>query len=281
MGWSNRCRVFLHARSGYPSPFPGDGMLDLAIEPRFWLLLATIAVAGVARGMSGFGTGMIVAPVAGALYGPQWALAIIVIIDVLPTIPVTLPALRHAQWREVLPVTAGALLFFPLGLAILEAGDPVALRWLISAAILACVAVLWSGWRYAGPRNAAVSAAAGGVAGTLSGIAQIPGPPVIAYWLASGAPAVIVRANLLTFFLLGEFIAVGNLWFAGLFERGPLSIGFAAMPVYFAALLVGSRLFGLASDRTYRLVTFGLIIAAAVLALPVWGSVAAAIEAIF
>ncbi|MBX3532533.1 MAG: sulfite exporter TauE/SafE family protein [Rhizobiaceae bacterium] len=220
--------------------------------------------------MSGFGAGMIIAPVAGAIYGPQWALVIVVVVDALPILPVAIPALRIATWREVTPVAIGTLLCFPLGIAILTAGDPVALRWLICAAILACVAVLWSGWRYRGPRNAAVSGAAGGVAGVLSGIAQIPGPPVIAYWMASGLPAVLVRANLLAYFLVGEAISIGNLWAAGLFERGPVMIGIAAMPFYFAGLMVGWRLFGLASDATYRRVTFLLIVVAAVLAAPVW-----------
>lgn len=254
-------------------------MSAIFTEPQFQLLISVIAIAGVARGMSGFGTGMIVAPVAGAIYGPKWAIAIIVILDILPTIPLTVPALRHAVWREIVPVTLGSLVFVPVGLAILRHGDPVVLRWIISAAILACVAVLWTGWRYTGPRNPAVSAAAGAVAGTLSGIASIPGPPVIAYWLASGLPALIVRANLLTFFLLGEFISAGNLWAAGMFERGPVTIGLAAMPVYFLALLVGWRLFGLASERTYRLVTFCLIIAAAILALPLWDGMIAKLVA--
>ena len=60
-------------------------------------LLATVLLAGIARGLSGFGTGMIVAPVAGALYGPQVAIVIIVIMDSLPVLPVTLPALRQAR----------------------------------------------------------------------------------------------------------------------------------------------------------------------------------------
>jgi uncharacterized membrane protein YfcA len=243
---------------------------DIVAEPRFLLLLAVIAVAGVARGMSGFGSGMIVGPVAGALYGPKWSLVTIAILDALPMIPVTLPALKHAVWREIVPVAIGSFLFVPVGIAILKAGDPIVLRWIISGAILACIAVLWSGWRYRGPRNAAVSVAAGGVAGTLSGIAQIPGPPVIAYWMASGLPAVVVRANLLTFFLIGEFVTMGNLWAAGLLEHGPVTIGITAMPVYFLALLAGWALFGLASERIYRLVTFGLIVAAAILALPLW-----------
>lgn len=97
-------------------------------DAALFALLATVLVAGVARGLSGFGTGMIVAPVAGALYGPQGALVIIVIIDSLPTVPITLPVLRIARWREVLPVFAGLLLFFPAGIMILTRGDPFMLR---------------------------------------------------------------------------------------------------------------------------------------------------------
>jgi uncharacterized membrane protein YfcA len=245
-------------------------VLELFGDPAFLLLAAVIAAAGVVRGMSGFGAGMIIAPIAGAIYGPQWALIIVVVVDALPILPVAIPALRVARWREVAPVAFGTLLFFPVGIAIIRAGDPVMLRWVICAAIVACVAVLWSGWRYIGPRNAAVSGAAGGVAGILSGIAQIPGPPVIAYWMASGLPAVLVRANLLAYFLVGEAISIGNLWVADMFERGPVMIGIAAMPPYFVGLMIGWRLFGMASDATYRRVTFGLIVLAAILAAPLW-----------
>lgn len=233
-------------------------------------MLAVVTVAGVARGLSGFGTGMIVAPIAAALYSPRWALVILVVIDLLPMIPLTIPAFRIARWREVLPIFAGLFLFFPVGLYILRNSDPVLLRWGISAAIFACVIMLWSGWRYRGRRTNPLSLATGGVAGVLSGIASIPGPPVLVYWLASEYPAAVIRANLLVLFFLAEFVSVGNLTLAGMFERGPVVVALTATPVYFAALLVGWRLFGLASERTYRLVTYWLIVFAAALALPLW-----------
>ena len=44
-----------------------------ALDVPFLALIATVIVAGVARGMSGFGSGMIIAPVAAAIYGPQVA----------------------------------------------------------------------------------------------------------------------------------------------------------------------------------------------------------------
>lgn len=241
------------------------------------LLLAVIGVAGIARGLSGFGTGMIVAPVAGALYGPAVALAVIVIIDSLPTIPVTLPALKILVWREVLPVFAGLFVTVPLGVWLLTTGDPDLLRWLICLSILACVVALATGWRYTGPRNAGVSFAAGGVAGVMSGVASIPGPPVIVYWMASGLPAAIVRANLLGLFFLGEFVSIGNLWHAGLFTSQALGLGVTAAPVYFAGLIAGWAMFGLASERLYRRFTFVLIVMAAVLALPALDGVFAAL----
>lgn len=239
-------------------------VLDAALA----VLLVTVLVAGVARGLSGFGTGMIVAPIAGALYGPPAALVIIVIMDSLPVLPVTIPALKTARWHEVLPVTAGLFVMLPLGIVVLKHGDPEILRWLISLAILACAAALWSGWRYGGPKNTGVAAGVGGLAGLLGGIASIPGPPVILYWIASGLQPAMLRANMLALFFLGEILSIANLWWAGLFVETPVVLGIAAAPVYFAGLALGARLYGFASEATYRRVTFGLIVAAAILALP-------------
>ncbi|MCC0037643.1 MAG: sulfite exporter TauE/SafE family protein [Brucellaceae bacterium] len=245
------------------------------------ILLGCVLVAGTAKGLSGFGTGMIVAPIAGALYGPKTALIVIVIIDALPSIPVTIPVLRIALWREVIPVFVGLFLTVPIGVLILKHGDPTVLRWIISVAILICVAALWSGWRYRGPRGMAVSGAVGGVAGILSGIASIPGPPVIVYWLASGLASAIVRANLLSLFFLGTLVSFSNIWFAGLFEPEAVTIALTVMPVYFAGILAGWALFGLATERAYRAITFVMIVAAAILALPALDGVFRAVAGAF
>lgn len=247
-------------------PFP-------AFDLPFAVLLLVILVAGVARGLSGFGNGMIVAPVAGAIYGPKAALALIVLIDSLPIIPVTLPALRIARWREVLPVALGLFICFPLGVRLLVNGDETALRWLICLAIFSCVAVLWSRWTYRGPRNMATSLGVGSVAGLLSGMAQVPGPPVIAYWMTAGFPAALVRANLLTLFFIGEFVALGNLWIAELFNWEIAMRALVATPIYIAGIVGGTFAFSAGGERLYRIATFVLILLAALLALPAFDSV--------
>jgi uncharacterized membrane protein YfcA len=240
------------------------------------LLAVTIFVAGVARGLSGFGTGMIVVPVAGALYGPKAAVAILIIIDTLPAVPVTIPALRVATWKEVLPTVVGLILFIPLGVYILTIADPVALRWFICIAILFCAAALWRGWRYTGTRTPPKSFAVGGIAGILSGVAQIPAPPVLVYWLASPMPAAIVRANLLALFFISELMSLASAWTSGLFTPPVVGIGIAMAPVYFVALMAGWGAHSRTSDARYRQITLFLVILSAVLALP-WGEIARAI----
>lgn len=235
--------------------------------------LATLAIAvfaaGLARGFAGFGNGMIIAPAAAALYGPKAALVIILVLDSLPVIPVTIPAFKLASWRELLPILLGACLLLPVGIWVLKNGDVEILRWAISAIILACLATLWAGWRYRGRRSFSIAAAVGAASGFLNGLAAIPGPPVIVYWVASAATAAVVRANLLVFLFLSIFISGANIWAAGLLTVEAVVTGAMVAPVYFVAIGIGWLLFGKASEQTYRTITFVLILISATLALPV------------
>lgn len=245
-----------------------EELFAVPLDMRFATLALVVVIAGIARGLSGFGTGMIVVPVAAALYNPATAVVMVVVIDTLPIVPLTLPVLKIARWKEVLPCLFGLAALLPLGVFILKHGDPEVLRWVICIAILVLAAILWSGWRYHGPRNVAISFGVGGLAGVLSGTASVPGPPVIMYWLASSLPAAIVRANLMSLFLLGDALSIFNLWNAGLFAKERLMLGVVSTPFYLVGLAAGWALYGVSGETTYRRVTFGLIVASAVLALP-------------
>ena len=56
----------------------------------------------------------------------------------------------------------------------------------------------------------------------------------------------------------------------GLFGWSGLWLALAAGPAYGAGLWVGSALFGVASESTFRRAAYGLILAAAVLGMPLW-----------
>lgn len=240
------------------------------IDTAMAILFATVLVAGMVRGFAGFGTGMIIVPVAAALYGPVAALVIVFIIDSLPAIPVTVPVIRIARWVEVVPVLAGLAVFLPAGIWILKTGDPLVLRWVICVLVLAAVAVLASGWRHRGAQGRLVSFGVGSVAGLTSGIASMPGPPVILYWMGSPEPARIVRANILVFLLCSEVFFGLNLWAAQLFSLDTVMRGVVSAPVYLIGTLAGLWMFKRAPEAVYRKTAFVLIVAVALAALPVF-----------
>ncbi|WP_245408384.1 TSUP family transporter [Zhengella mangrovi] len=233
-------------------------------------VLATIALAGLVRGFSGFGTGMIVIPVLAATRDPVTAVVVVAIIDSLPQMPAALPALRYTRWREVLPLALAALLTLPAGLAVLRTGDPLALRWAICAAVLLAVALLASGWRYHGPRPPLLSGTIGALAGFLGGIGGIPGPPPVLYWMASPEPPAVIRANLFALLLILDLATLANVLGTGMMTADRLALGLVAAPVYLTGILAGRALFPLASAAAYRRLAFVVILVAVVTALPVW-----------
>ena len=245
-----------------------DIVANILADPAFQTVLLAVVVGGIARGFAGFGTGMIVIPIAAAMYSPQVALILLVVMDSWPSVIPTFQARKKVQWGEVLPILFGFVLALPLGIAFIKYGDAITLRWFISVIILVAVSVLWSGWQYRGRRDFPISASVGAMCGFLGGSTQIPGPPAIIYWMATRTGAGIVRANILMLFMITEFISMGGYWLGGLFSWESALKGILASPVYFVSIMIGSALFKLVSEKTYRTITFMLILCSAILSLP-------------
>jgi uncharacterized protein len=241
---------------------------NLLTDPAFQGLLAIVLVAGIVRGFAGFGTGLIVGPSCAALFSPPAALITLFVLDLGPSNILVLQAWKYVRWREVIPLAIGSALLYPAGLMFLKFGNPLVLRWAICIVVLAFVGLLAAGLRYEGERKFPISVAVGAMAGFLSGFAGIPGPPVILYWMAARTGHGIVRANLIIFFALGEVISGVGLWLGGIFELRYVVMGAVACFPYLAGLLVGSVLFGRASEQTYRRVAIVLVAAAAILSAP-------------
>ncbi len=238
------------------------------------LLLACVLIAGIVRGFSGFGTGMIVSPVVAALYSPKAALIVIFLIDSWPMLFIAVPAWRQVERKELLPVVGGYALILPLGIVFVSYSDPVFLRWFISLTIFVLIAVLWSGWHYQGRRTAPISLSVGGVCGFLGGSTALAGPPAILYWLAARKPAMTVRANMTVMLALTGMLAGFGYWLSGFFTRDAVIFGLAASPVYLGGLLVGTKMFSNAGETVYRMVAYVIIIAAALISLPILDGVA-------
>ena len=225
---------------------------------------------GLSRGFSGFGAALVFVPLASAAVGPRAAVPVLALLECVACLVFLPNAWRHAARRDVAVMAAGAVCAVPFGALILAYSDSVALRWGLTGLVLVAVAVLASGWRYRGEGSAPLTASVGVVGGVMSGTAMLGGVPPAVWWLGRRASAVTVRANMnLYFAILTVAVTAAYAW-RGLFGWESAWLALAAGLFYAAGLWVGAALFGLASETTFRRVGFGLILAAAVLGMPLW-----------
>lgn len=241
----------------------------LAIPGLVWLGVAA-ALAGLVRGFSGFGSGLVFMPVAGAVLPPAQAVATLVVMDMLGPLANLPGALRTGSARDIGWLVLGMLPGLPIGVAALFWLAPDLFRWGVSLMALATVAALVSGWRWRAARGPRSTVAAGFLSGLVGGATALPGPPVILYYMASPLPVAQVRANL-TMFLVAVDLGMCAL----LGATGQLSLALATLWLvllipFSLANAAGSALFRPERAGAYKAVSWALIAASALAGLPLW-----------
>ena len=258
---------------------PGPDVIDLPditalsavlADRRFFAAVAIAALSGFVRGFSGFGSALIYIPLIAAVYEPRIAAPTLLLIDLAGSTPFTIREFPRCNWREVGPITIAAALAAPFGAMALVLVDPIVLRWIICALVLYLLAVLVSGWRYRGRPTLPVTTGVGIVAGLGSGAVQIAGPAVIVFWLGSADSAATVRANLMVFFLLMGAITAMIYLTQGILTVDVLALSVLLGVPFMVAMWAGAWWFHGASDVLYRRVAYGIIVAAAIVSMPLW-----------
>jgi uncharacterized membrane protein YfcA len=237
------------------------------------LLVGTAFIAGLARGFSGFGSALIFIPLASSIIGARLASPLLLVIDFIAAAPLIPNAWRYADRRDVGTMLLGSLIGVPIGTWALTQMDPLAVRWMIVALIVPMLALLMLGWRYRGAPTAAVTAAVGALAGFFNGVAQVGGPPIVLYWLRDTTAARVVRANIIVFFAASSVFTTISYLIGGVLTTAVVGLCILAGPAFGVGLWLGSHMFRLASEETFRRICYALIALAALVSLPVFDGV--------
>jgi uncharacterized protein len=239
-------------------------------DPRFIAALAIAVVSGLVRGFSGFGSALIYMPLISALYGPRIAAPTLLVIDAVCALPFALKAAPQCNWREVAPVALAAALVLPFGTIALIVIDPLALRWLIAALVLAALAALIGGWRYHGKPTLPAALATGALAGFGAGAVQIGGPPLLIFWLGGANKAATVRANIMVYFIMQDALACLMYYLNAVFTSQTLMLSLALGLPFTIAMAVGASSFRGASELLYRRIAYIIIGVAGVVSMPIF-----------
>lgn len=227
------------------------------------LLAAAAAVfaAGIMRGFSGFGTGLVLSPILSMLFVPAQAVAIVACLTLVSGLQVLPGALRSAQFPVVAALSVGACFTIPIGAHVLVSLDPELMRRGIAGVVLAFGCVMLTGWRWRGRRGPVGAGVAGALSGALNGATGAGGPPVILYMLSGDEGAAIHRANIITFYSVLHTVTLSALAYNGAVTQPVLVRSAVAIPLLAVGVWTGARLFRGSSERAYRRFALAVLIA--------------------
>jgi len=234
-----------------------------------WLLVAVI-VAGLVRGFSGFGSAMIIMPVASSVLNPVAAIVFLTMTDLVGPLPILPRALREGNRADVLRLGLGVAIAMPVGVAGLAYMSPDFFGWLVSATVMIMLGLLMTGWRYRGILTPRLVLGTGVLGGFLSGLTGMAGPPVIMLYMASTLPVKVIRANLILYLLTIDLLMIATIAAFGLFDAVPVIIGLVLAVPYMLTTLVGARFFRPGGEHLFRRVAYAIIAASALMGLPLW-----------
>ena len=230
------------------------------LDGRLMVAIAAVLVGGFLRGFVGFGAALVIVPVLSLAYGPLVAIPALTVIGI-PTLVQLLPdAIRHSERRIVVPMSAAILLSAPLGTWVLVSVAPALMKMVISGLVIGLVGMLARGWKLDGDVSRPVLVLAGVAGGLVQGAAGVGGPPVVAIALSRPGSPTEQRGNVLALMTAISLASLAPLSFFGLFTREAVVIGLVLLPVYGAAILIGSRYFSGGGKRHFRHAAIGLLL---------------------
>ena len=241
----------------------------LATPGLVWMLL-TIAVAGVVCGFTGFGTAMILMPVATRFVPAAEVIAVLVATGIAASAQLVPPAWRMAHRGEVGRLLIGALVAVPAGVWLLARLDLTVLRWVVAAAAAVLLILLVRGWRWPGRPGVGGLVGIGAGSGLLGGLTGLTGPPVILFYLSGPRAAAEVRANTILYLNALNVVVAGNLAVQGLITTRALWLAAVMAPAYLLAMAAGQAAFAPGRERGYRNAAYGVIALAILSGLPVF-----------
>ncbi|MFD0980446.1 sulfite exporter TauE/SafE family protein [Tropicimonas aquimaris] len=230
------------------------------------LVICAVFFSAFLRGMAGFGFALAAVPIVSLVLSPVEAVAIGVLLQVVVGLRDVFVLHADIHRPSLVRLSLGSLLGTPVGILALTALSPDAARILIATAILVGLVMIL---RYKPTEQRAhngLALAAGVASGAFSGLAAIPGPPAVAYYLGSGINSVQTRASLLFFFFIAALMATPGLFVAGAVNSHTLWLSFVSIPALALGTWLGTEAFNRLDSTQYRQLAIAVMGLSALLA---------------
>ena len=219
-----------------------------------------VMLAGIIRGITGFGGAMLMAPALSLLLGPVPAVVTALMLETAAAVVMFPDAWPRFNRRVLFYLTAPACVTVPIGGYLLVNLDAFLMRKVIAGVVVVFALALLSGRRYSGAPRPATSLVLGSIVGVLLGATSVGAPPVILYVLAGSDSQAVIRANLTVFVTAISVIGLIMLSAIGAVTAPIAShAGLAVIP-FLVGTWLGGRLFGKLNELVARRIALGLML---------------------
>ncbi|WP_175501162.1 sulfite exporter TauE/SafE family protein [Poseidonocella pacifica] len=216
------------------------------------LTIFAVSCSAFLRGMAGFGFSLAAVPIISLVLPPAEAVAMCIMLQLVIGLRDIWQHHGDIDGQSLKRLTVGSLVGTPVGLIALTALSPDAARILIALAILAGLALIVRRVPAESRTRNGLAVAAGVASGAFSGLAAIPGPPAVAYYLGSGIDPVRTRASLLSFFFIVSVMATPGLALAGAINERTVWLSLVSLPAMVIGTWLGTEAFKRLNHGQYR-----------------------------
>lgn len=195
------------------------------------------------------------------VYEPAAVIPVNAALSIFTTTTVALDARRDADLRSIGLLLPFALVGLLLGVEVLRVADPEYIRLAVGVVVAVSALLLFRGARLPGSDSRWSDGIAGGSSGLLATTVGISGPPVILLLASRGLAKRAFRANIALYFVFTSVASLAALYLRGLVEPSHLLLAAALVPAAFAGKVAGTALLDRFSEKAFRSLTLGLILA--------------------
>ncbi len=205
------------------------------------LIWAAIFVAGLVRGLTGFGLAVVLIPLISLIILPERAVLLGVLIGVL-TSPLGFKGARQGVDPAVTqPIVWSGIAAAPVGLYVLTITPPDIGRAAIASIAVVSFFILVMKRASDPPKGKAALLATGVATGLLGGFAAMPGPPVIHYFVRDSVPAATARNAMIVIFFWSQLVVAVIAFLAGRLDWRLGALALSGFPVLAAGNALGSH----------------------------------------
>ncbi|UOM36159.1 sulfite exporter TauE/SafE family protein [Acuticoccus sp. I52.16.1] len=229
-------------------------------EPHVLLVLCgAVLLAAFLRGLTGFGFALAAVPLLSLVIAPAQAVTMAMLLQLMVGLRDVVALHTILDRPSLARLSLGAVVGTPFGVALLVVLEPAVMRLAIAALVIVGLVFLLRAPKVASADRLALAIPTGLVAGLFAGLAAMPGPPAVAYYLGTDRPAHVTRASLMVFFFVTSLIAVPLLAVNGEVDFAIAGASLIAFPVFLLGTALGTRLFARTSETGYRKLAIGVL----------------------